>query len=682
MAGQWEDVPQDSGWQDVSPTQATPQVQPQDNPAKPEWQKKIEPYLKDYYKTVAGVGSNILEGLTFGSGDELTSKIGQLSGISNPMSEMITGNTLQDQSRIQREQFQKNNPWTARGLEFGGNMAGSAAMLAALPEAVTGAIGSLPLWGQGTIYGGLFGGLSGAGHSEEGQKTLGTGIGALTGGVLGGLTAPLIPMAVNAINKGIVTPASRALDYLKGIVNPSEASQAVSEAPLNMSKASQKAVLQALEDSGLSIQAAKQKLANMSPQVSSQTVLADLGDPLAQTAQFAASNSMAARQQFKNVLEQRAKDSLSTITEPALKKLVGTDANAIMAAKSVYQAGKQAAAPLYSQVDSAMVPIDENVMSVMSKPLAQTAFKRAIIMMRNDPNIPAGTAIPTLEDLQLGGQVPLRALDYVNRTLNDISGKAIRAGENNSARIATGLGNQLTDHLDSQFPFYAQARQTIGDAKSFQDAIKLGQTILKSDAVGLSDELAGLNATDKKGAMIGAYQAIRDKLAGTGITGNEANKLSSTLIRERLGNAAKNPKDLQEFTSVLDDVSNMFNTKNVIIGGSPTTPRAIMDNIISQHMPVQTSGATVKSLPGRAIDKIIRAYSAKDINQTEQFSNDIAAMLSAKGPKEILPVLNSLLKYQSKMTPEMRNQLSRALAAGLQSKSGQTASELITKGNQ
>lgn len=793
---------------------------------------------------LAGISSALSQGTSLKFSDEIAGYLG--AGIDKLAGNPLPYDTLRKINKsnlLQRAtSYQEENPYTGYGTEIGGGLATAA--LTRVPPSVS----KLPAIGQGAVIGGAFGGITGAGAASEGDKLLGGLTGSLFGAGAGALIAPLIPYATNLLNKAVVTPAGKAIDKIRQFTGQSPPG-------LNAQASAQKLLLKGLEESGLTPQAVKQQLSTLSPEIAAQTMLADTSPGLQQVGQYAASHSLAARNLVEERLKERASSTLQKITDPALRRLVGTNKNDVIVADEVLKAGKAAAAPFYKQVDETLVPMTKELVELIkNNPTALQAYRQGVFKAKSDitwpkgindgvkilddiiksvdssknpvfirwsagskydlapnafsrdyvsgaqhqglsaielskgmtradmakylneyrfskikdPNIkpflyegkvlgkdsdgyvsisptkligelpsglqkilngdlvrklelesaisdasnrllkitdpigkdlvsknllkykqelsslaskfPGDIKIPSVADLKEGSTVPLRALDLMKRSLNDMASTALRKGANDAARNPTNIAQKLTSILDDSFPFYKQAREIYQGSKSFENAIELGKKVLRTDDTVFGQELSKLNSTDRQGAMIGAYNAIRDKFLGAKVTGNEAERLSTTLLRDRLQNVARSPEELNAFTNTLDSVSNMFETQRQIIGGSPTAIRDSFNKLIDQYAPGGgLNKDTLKAIPGRALDNVLRKYSTQSVNQTEQFSVDLADMLTRRGPKEMLPVLESLIKHQDKMTPQMREQLSKVLAAGLEQKAGQAGAGIAER---
>ena len=123
----------------------------------------------------------------------------------------VQGDKTQDAIRASQSAMDRQYPKTSAGLQVAGGVTGSAAALAALPEAATGFVARhVPktLVGQaatgatvGATTGAVEGAVSGYGAGNDGDRMKSAGEGAAVGGVLGGVIGGAAPLASAGIKK-------------------------------------------------------------------------------------------------------------------------------------------------------------------------------------------------------------------------------------------------------------------------------------------------------------------------------------------------------------------------------------------------------------------------------------------------------------------------------------------------
>src|SRR5580700_3087609 len=114
--------------------------------------------------------------------------------------------------------------------------------------------------------------------------------------------------------------------------------------------------------------------------------------------------------------------------------------SAFTTAQDLMQQRATAARPLYDQAYAANASIaSPEINAVLDTPAGKNALAAARVKMLNDQST-LGQPIP--------GDLSLRTLDYVKRSLDDQIGGAIHGGANDDARILTGLKKQLVGVMD------------------------------------------------------------------------------------------------------------------------------------------------------------------------------------------------------------------------------------------
>jgi len=137
----------------------------------------------------------------------------------------------------------------------------------------------------------------------------------------------------------------------------------------------------------------------------------------------------------------------------------------------------KAAEPLYAEAFNANKDIvSPEVNRILATPAGRRALNSAAEKMQNDMTLMGAPSQELAEQAKLAGTyepgtggisqgLKLRTLDYVKRSLDDQIGAAIKGGNNDDARILTGLKSQLVAALDSadKTGTYAKARSTFSE---------------------------------------------------------------------------------------------------------------------------------------------------------------------------------------------------------------------------
>ncbi len=261
------------------------------------------------------------------------------------------------------------------------------------------------------------------------------------------------------------------------------------------------------------------------------------------------------------------------------------------------QARAAIAAPLYKEAFSAnksmMTP---EINRVLDTPAGQSALRSASIKMQNDMSLMGASDPDLVEQAKLAGTyqpgdrgiasgLNLRSLDYVKRALDDQIGTAQRAGENDNARILTGLKSQLVNSLDSaditakagpnslkpEGGAYAQARNVYSSFSSIKNAQEEGLNFMNSQPEEINKMMEDLSPAEKDAYRIGARQKLQQVVNSTPDGADPAKRIfGNTQRRDQLQAMMDNNPQYQQFASKLRDEISAADTKFKVLGGSRT----------------------------------------------------------------------------------------------------------------
>ena len=68
-------------------------------------------------------------------------------------------------------------------------------------------------------------------------------------------------------------------------------------------------------------------------------------------------------------------------------------------------------------------------------------------------------------------------MDLVKQKLDDKIGVAVRAGENNKARVLMNAKKDLVSQIDAKLPRYAEARKAFKDMKDLEELVAKSQQV-------------------------------------------------------------------------------------------------------------------------------------------------------------------------------------------------------------
>lgn len=257
----------------------------------------------------------------------------------------------------------------------------------------------------------------------------------------------------------------------------------------------------------------------------------------------------------------------------SLKKMTGGDENYFQNLKGIIERKMEQAGPLYDKAAMKSVEIDGDLLALLERPAIRSAFQKGQTKAANE-----GVKLPSIE---LGGQIDFRSFDYMKRALDDKIGVALRAGKRDDARILIQLKNDLLDIADIQIPEYAAARKVYSIGASNENAMEMGKRILKDDFDEMAFQVMKMSDSEKDAFVNGALKTIRDRLMTGKEDKNAATKLASQLFRERMRNMFPDDETFKSFINQLDLEDTFAQTYQRVFGGSPTQPRQMAAQEVS-----------------------------------------------------------------------------------------------------
>lgn len=281
-------------------------------------------------------------------------------------------------------------------------------------------------------------------------------------------------------------------------------------------------------------------------------------------------------------------------------------ASAHPAIEAMQEARATAAKPLYDQAYKA----NQNMQSpaidkILTTPAGRTALAQARVKMQNDMTLMARPDADLAEQIKESGQkmpfsggaasgLKLRTLDYVKRSMDDMIGAAKRAGENDNARILTGLKGNFVSEMDKadvtgragsnslkpEGGLYKQARAAYSGPSQSMEAVEFGQNALKpgSSIEENSTQFAKLNPNDQEFARIGLASAVRDMIGRKDIGTNAARTLArNPAVQARIRPFFRGDSEYGKFMNSVLAEDAMFKTGTSVLGGSQTAERVAED---------------------------------------------------------------------------------------------------------
>ena len=207
-------------------------------------------------------------------------------------------------------------------------------------------------------------------------------------------------------------------------------------------------------------------------------------------------------------------------------------------------------------------------------------------------------------------EVPdVRTLDYMKRELDSI----IKRGQANMGEgglssteahaLRTHLRDRLVHRLDQLVPDYGAARSQFTTATSAEEALANGLNIFRQQSRLPADDVANMSAADREMYLVGAFRAIRDRLARSNDQADITKILNNPDVREQLASVARQPGEFETIMQTLQRETNMAETAAGL--GNSSTPtigamQAEIENVSPDVFTSLGSFATMHPIRGTA----------------------------------------------------------------------------------
>lgn len=482
---------------------------------------------KAAYKPVDALGIGVLNGATFGFGDEIS------GAIAAPIDAIRSGKSLGQAYRDNRDivrgkidQAKESNPWMSTGANVLGGIASGGLVKSAVEKGL-GAVapelaaryaswvnpvgqtaGIVPRVANAAVSGAGYGALSGAGNSTAdsvGGVLADAGKGALVGGASSGAL-----YGVGAAVKPVVSNvAARVSDRAAG----NYAQQKIAEAIARDARGN--VFADGLSNPGTKALA---RYGTLGPE-------ATVSDAAGQSTRSLLDTLATLPGRTKDRLEQTILDRqagragrLVTAADGAL----GTQGAGYQQTLEALDATrKQAAAPFYRALENHVVTVDDDVASLIAKTAGTHADAQRLYQLQTGSVIKLG-------DLKPGDQVPFSMLDTLKQSLHDAAETQKRQGGNKMARAIDDARVTLTNKLDALAPVdratgqsvYKLARDAYSGPSQLIDAAEIGRSATKADVFDVGAAVRGMTDSERSAFRVGALQALREK------TGTQAGQTS------------------------------------------------------------------------------------------------------------------------------------------------------------
>lgn len=506
-----------------------------------------------------GIGAKIREGIgalaqgaTFGWADELGA----------PLTAALSGESTDEaraRLRAGQAQFHAQQPKTATALNMGGSM-----VVPGLGYAAGGLKGFL----GGALLGAGSGALDAAGNAPEGQRESA----ATQGAVLGGAVAAAIPAfgvpLGRAVGRVAATDAAQAASRRlaasragRGIA--SMVRQAIPG--LTPKERADEMLLNALERAGLTPADAVAKV-----QASRKPVgLLDVGgNEVQKVARGARTAGGGVARDLPAALAQRTEGQGARIADDLTRGTGLTRPDVEGTVEDLIRTRRQNAKPLYEAAYGANPVDDDAVREAFQLPAFQAAYRRAQRIAATE-----GVKLPAIgKDVAL----PVQAIDYTKRGLDDLIESKMRAGAmgRTEARALRERLNAVLERVDEIVPDYKAARAQFRGDTELKEAFELGADFLKMRPEQVKHALGKM--TDGERAMFRrrAIDALLGKVDDVDDHLDVSKRIGASVTkRGRLKELFADEADFNAFKAALAEEADMFRAQHFITGGSNTADK-------------------------------------------------------------------------------------------------------------
>lgn len=586
----------------------------------------------DLYRKVTDEAN---QALTFGLSDKVGAGVlagGHALGLSSPYDVAGKDDTFSeayhknlDAIRQEGEKFHETNPKAAMAAEGAGMVGG----VASLPSRGAAAVaGLLPKIVEGAKVGGTAGGLAGFGGSKDESVTgdlAATGAGAATGVAIGGTTAG-VPDRV----------AAPIYNWLSRLVSPASVNkQAVQAIARRMT-----------QDSNAGGPTAQNMMDMFNAAPDKPQALIDVaGENVRAYGGQIAGQPGEARQFSRDTLNQRDVGAGPRIASD-VDHGISSGGSAYDTNEALMQARSAAAAPHYDKAYQQQNVWSPRLQNFLDDPVMQQGLRRGMELERIDSVTQNKPFNPTQMGVDLDPEgnvkikdVPnLRVLDAGKRGLdsmiaderNAITGRLSQRGVSLDQFRRAYLGE--LDSADTSGS-YAAARAAYAGPSSSADAMRAGQSVLDKRPEEITSEVSKLrqnSPSDVEFYKLGAADAIKEKIAKTGMGGDEAKRLvGNQYTQNQLRPLFDTQPDYDHFINSVTAENRMFGTRHAFIGGSQSAERLAEDagnEGPAGHM-VRAGVAAMEGAPGAAGLSAMKALGSMSRGESPAVNSAAARIL-------------------------------------------------------
>lgn len=581
--------------------------------------KGVLGYIDDAVRSLAS-------GVTFGFADELAAK----------GNELIGRGTYEENLKAEHAR----DAAIPKAIKIPGEIAGAvggavAAAPVVGPLAIASGASKLPLLARSMGLGAGTGAAFGAGEAEPGER----GEGAAKGTAIGIAAGPAVTYGLKAAKatygalRDAVSPrANVATDLSRAIERDKDTPQALAERARELSET--RPGVATLADAG--------------------------GENVRGLVERVAQTPGAGRTQVVPALTGRQQGQLGRVSVD-LQHLTGTHQSARTAIDETMAQRAKDANPIYKEAfnfNAREVPEVARAWEAASN----TGWGQFIL---RSPDF--RRTLQTEYGIKNPADAPLMVvIDAWKKQADGLVGEAIRAGNNNKARVIGDMRDNVLKVLDTANPKYADARNAWAGPSRFLDAIEEGRNIFstKISAEDLAAAMTKLAESDREGFRIGAVSAIMGKM------GNDAAKLGdmtkylrSPEMRAKIAALMPSAEARAAWEKRLNFEVSSSELTGRALGNSATArrlaERADAEGIVGDLVMEAFAGAPPVSLLRRAITAV-----PKKVRDTlRSRSDDVLAELLTE-PQTMATLLKAMDRVQARSQPPSQLRNAAAITGG------------------
>lgn len=584
--------------------------QAQDLPPEPEKGSIIDP---------------LAQGATLGFGDEAAAGIqGAIDWLKGGSFNESYGRKVA-QLRDALKSYEARNPATSVAAELVGSVP---SMMLPVGEVAKGA-GLVRKALAATEAGAAYGAVTGAGKSEGGISDRATG--ALEGGGIGALGGAAVGTALGAAGSGV-----RALGtYLSREFPENMTTQAVTKI--------MKRIGQDQKAGGPSAQDAID-LVNEAARSGKPATLADVGgENVKALAGNVARQPGEARGIMSQFLTQRDQGAASRLSGD-ISRYVSGGPSMNKTVEALVQSRSAANKDLWANAMSLQGIWSPRMAQFVGDPAVKAGLKRGFELERlesladNRPFDPTQMGIGTdAEGNVVLQKVPsMRVLQMAKEGIDamiaderdPLTGRFSKRGVALEKVRKAFLGE--IDALDTTGAYKA-ARDAWSGPSASMDAVRSGSAVFRQSPDEIASEFGKLSAGDQEFYRLGVADAIREKLAKTGLSGDEAKSIiRNPWVRDQLRPIFRSPAEFTAFVDAVTHESRMFGTQRGILGGSQTASR-IAEDESGENATAAAGAHAAESIAGghwiSAIKHVLKMIKDKVIQPNPRLNEEIAKLL-------------------------------------------------------